>query len=130
MEHCVSGLRACHAERNLKLWGNPLWGRNVPGLLTWAAINAGLWVCFVWWLAGLTRLVWIIGASAYGGVILFHGIISIRPGYAAADALRIAACRSSHAHCFISALPRPSVSDATLACSAIGQRTFWADGRP
>jgi hypothetical protein len=69
------------AEKHLRLWGNPLWGRNVPGLLTWAAINAGLWVCFVWWLAGLTKLVWVIGASAYTGVILFHGIISIRPGY-------------------------------------------------
>ncbi len=75
----------CRAEKHLRLWGNPLWGRNVPGLLTWAGINAGLWVCFVWWVAGLTKLVWIIGASAYGAVILFHGIISIRPGCASAD---------------------------------------------
>ena len=78
-------LAVCCAEKHLRLWGNPLWGRNVPGLLTWAGINAGLWVCFVWWLAGLTKLVWIIGASAYGAVILFHGIISIRPGCASAD---------------------------------------------
>ena len=80
------------AEKHLRLWGNPLWGRNVPGLLTWAAINAGLWVCFVWWIAGLTKLVWIIGASAYTGVILFHGIISIRPGYAHMPAARIIGC--------------------------------------
>jgi len=72
----------CRAEKHLRLWGNPLWGRNVPGFLTWAGINAGLWVCFVWWLAGLTKLVWIIGASAYGAVIVFHGLISIRPGCA------------------------------------------------
>ena len=67
---------------SLKLHGRPAWRIHFMGMLTWLAINAGLWFCFAWWLVGRTRLVWIIGAASYAGVVLFHGVISSRRGYA------------------------------------------------
>lgn len=64
-----------------RLHGSPAWRVHIWGILTWAVINAGLWFCFVWWLLGKTHVVWIIGASAYGGVILVHGLLSSRFGF-------------------------------------------------
>ena len=72
------------AGKGQRLWGHPTWRTHVPGLLMWAGINAGLWVCFAWWLAGYTKIVWIIGASSYAGMLLLHFLLSLRPGCAAA----------------------------------------------
>lgn len=68
------------AGKGQRLWGSPAWRIHIWGMLTWSVLNATLWFCFVWWLLGKTHVVWIIGASAYGGVIVFHGIVSSRYG--------------------------------------------------
>lgn len=69
-----------HAGKEQRLWGNPAWKTHIWGLATWAAINGGLWFCFVWWIIGRTRLVWIVCAVGYASVIAFHGVISSRFG--------------------------------------------------
>lgn len=84
MTNCDSRFTTClcfHSSgKGQRLWGNPAWRTHIWGLATWAAINGGLWFCFVWYIIGRTKIVWIICAAAYAGIILFHGVISSRFG--------------------------------------------------
>lgn len=70
----------CAAVAGLRLWGHPAWSTHLPGLLMWASINGALWFCFAWFIAGYSHVVWLIAAYTYGGLLLFHFIISLRPG--------------------------------------------------
>ena len=59
----------------------------------WAAINAALWFCFAWFIAGYSQNIWLIAAYTYGGLLVFHFIISLRPGYVPCRVPSIVPCQ-------------------------------------
>lgn len=68
---------------DIRILGNPFWGRHAKGILDWVIVNAVLWLCFFAQLFDVLGFdLWWYVAGGYAALVILHAILTQRDGYA------------------------------------------------